>query len=315
MTLVYMFPGQSSRYPEMLDRIVDAWSPARAVVDRASEALGRDLLQRYRGGEAVFESNRDVQVGVFLVSHLHLLALEAAGVTAELSLGLSLGAYNHLVHIGALTFDAALRLVDARGAAYDAGPEGMMVCVQPASEEDLGPIIERARAHGRLGIANFNSPTQQVLGGEQAAVEAAMALCEDELFIQPIVIEKRIPMHTDVFRPVADAFRPYLEQAPWRSPLRPYVPNVAAELREAPTPSELVELLTRHVYTAVKWRASIDAIVARHPDAIFVEVGPRGVLFNLLQKRWHANRKYKSDSAEDLAGNLSALTGQLGGAL
>jgi hypothetical protein len=36
------------------------------------------------------------------------------------------------------------------------------------------------------------------------------------------------------------------------------------------------------------------------------------VLFNLLQKRWHANRKYKSDSLDDLANHLGSLGGELG---
>jgi hypothetical protein len=46
-------------------------------------------------------------------------------------------------------------------------------------------------------------------------------------------------------------------------------------------------------------------------DALFVEVGPRGVLTNLLQKRWHANRKFKSDVPEGLAGNFAALAAEL----
>ncbi len=313
MPLIFMFPGQSSRYPEMIDRIVDAWPDAAAIVEQASETLGRDLRARYVD-DSSFESNRDVQVGVFLTSHLHLRALEAAGVQATASLGLSLGEYNHLVHIGALDFRAALQLVDARGRVYDEGPEGMMACIQPASEEDLDPLLGQARGRGAISIANFNSPSQQVIAGERAAVEAMMELCEDELFVQPIVIEKRIPMHTEVFRPVATALRPHLQQAPWRTPEKPYLPNVTAELLAEPRPEDFVELLARHVYSPVRWRQSIDLLTRQHPDAVFLEVGPRGVLFNLLQKRWHANRKYKSDSPENLASHLGSLGGELGAA-
>ncbi len=313
MTLIFMFPGQSSRYPEMIERIVDAWPEAAAIVAHASEVLGRDLRARYHR-ETSFESNRDVQVGVFLTSHLHLRALETAGVEATASLGLSLGEYNHLVHIGALDFDSALRLVDARGKVYDEGPEGMMACVQPVSEDELNPLLDQARGRGCVSIANFNSPTQQVIAGDKHAVEATMALCEDELFVQPIVIEQRIPMHTEVFRPVAAALRPHLLLAPWQQPVKPYLPNVTAELLEAPQPDEFVDMLCRHVYSPVRWRESIDLLTRHHPEAVFLEVGPRGVLFNLLQKRWHANRKYKTDSAENLASHLGSLGGELGAA-
>jgi hypothetical protein len=36
----------------------------------------------------------------------------------------------------------------------------------------------------------------------------------------------------------------------------------------------------------------------RYPDARFVEVGPGAVLFNLLQRRWHANPRYRTDAAD-----------------
>jgi [acyl-carrier-protein] S-malonyltransferase len=313
MPVIFMFPGQSSRYPEMLERIVDAWPDAVGIVTQASEVLGRDLRALYRD-ETSFESNRDVQVGVFLTSHLHLRALEAAGVHATASLGLSLGEYNHLVHIGALDFESALRLVDARGRVYDEGPEGMMACIQPASEEELTPLLDQVREHGCVSIANFNSPTQQVIAGDRVAVEATMALCEDELFVQPVVIEKRIPMHTELFRPVAAALRPHLAQAPWRAPNQPYLPNVTAELLDSPRPEDFIDLLCRHVFSPVRWRESIDLLTRCHPDAVFLEVGPRGVLFNLLQKRWHTNRKFKSDSPENLATHLGSLGGELGAA-
>lgn len=62
---------------------------------------------------------------------MHLAALEAAGVTAAASLGLSLGEYAHLVHIGALDVAAAVRLVAARGALYEAGPPGRWPASSP----------------------------------------------------------------------------------------------------------------------------------------------------------------------------------------
>src|SRR5262249_34238579 len=118
---ILLFPGQSSRDPAMLERVIDSWAPAAGLVAEASAILGRDLRALYHPsrGAAQFAGNRAVQVGVFLCSHLHLEALRARGLETELSLGLSLGEYNHLVHIGALSFADALRLVDARGAAFD----------------------------------------------------------------------------------------------------------------------------------------------------------------------------------------------------
>lgn len=303
MKSVFMFPGQSSLYPAMVERLLNAEpSVARPLVDTASDVLGRDLARHYRSeNPGIFATNRDVQVGVFLTNHLHLAALVAAGVTAELSLGLSLGEYNHLVHIGALGFGDALRLVEARGRAYDEGPDGAMAAVFPIELEDLLDVVERAREHGSLDIANMNSPTQYVLSGERCALTAALRILEKEpYYVEAVVIERRIPMHSSRFRPVQGAFRPALETAPWQRACLPYLPNILGSPLESPVAADYVELLSRHVCEPVRWRESIDYVVRTRPDVALVEVGPRAVLYNLLQRRWHPVVKFKTDGEADV---------------
>ncbi len=308
-----MFPGQSSRYPEMIDRLWQwAEADARAVLGEASAALGRDLRAHYRADNpAIFATNRDVQLGVFLANHIHLCALERAGVRAGLSLGLSLGEYNHLVHAGALAFLPALRLVDARGAAYDAGPEGAMASVFPLPVEALREVVARAAALGPLEIGSFNSPTQHVLSGARAAVDAAAAILDEEHGVECRIIEERVPMHASIFAPVAAALRPALERAPWRAPRFGYLPNVLGHFEDARAPERIASLLALHVHRPVLFRASIDFLVERCPDAAFVEVGPRGVLHNLLSRKWVARPRFKTDDPGELGPALAATAKEL----
>ena len=159
MTPIFLFPGQSSRYPEMIERLY-GWAglDARWAIAEASEGLGRDLRAHYRRTTPPLRHQpRRAAGGVPCQPRPHL-ALERARVRADYSLGLSLGEYNHLVHIGALRFTDALRLVNARGAAYDAGPAGVMASVFPLSLEELEQVVARARNHGALEIVNLNSP-------------------------------------------------------------------------------------------------------------------------------------------------------------
>lgn len=307
-----MFPGQSSRYPEMLEKLSD-WAPevTRAVLGEASAALGRDLGAHYHAGNPdIFHTNRDVQVGVFVANHIHLAALERAGIRAGLSLGLSLGEYNHLVHAGALGFLQALALVDSRGVAYDSGPDGAMASVFPLPLEELREVVQRASAKGPLEIANLNSPTQNVISGARAAVDAAGAILEEE-GIECRIIEWRVPMHASIFEPAAVAFRPALERAPWRAPRLPYLPNVLGRFEEDPTPARIVDLLAQHVHRPVLFRASIDFLASRYPDAAFVEVGPRGVLYNLLSKKWLSRPRFKTDAPEDAGRAFEATVKEL----
>lgn len=299
-TAIFMFPGQSSRYPEMLSRLREvAPDELAATLGEASSALGRDLERHYRPDNAgMFVANRDVQVGVFLANHVHLLALERRGVRAPLSLGLSLGEYNHLVHAGALGFVEALRLVDARGALYDGGPRGEMASVFPLPLPELEEVVTRAREHGVVEISGYNSPSQHVVAGEPAALAVVADIARDELACECVTIERHLPMHSSLFAPVAAALAPLLGEARWRAPRLPYLPNVLGAIEPRPTPARIAELLVAHVHSPVLWRASIEAALRRHPDAAFVEVGPRAVLHNLLTKRWVSARRLRTDVDE-----------------
>ena len=314
MTLVFMFPGQSSRYPGMLDKLAHLHPRAAEVLGLASDTLSRDLRSHYsEDNAAAFERNVDVQLGVFVANHMMLSALQAEGVDAELSLGLSLGEYNHLTHIGALDFVDALRVVKARGEAYDAGPRGQMASVQPLDLAALEQVVEavRARGLGVLEIVNLNSPRQHVLSGDQAAVEAAVALLEDEHYVVPTIIERQVPMHSSLFTGVGEALRPHLRRVRFRATRRAYLPNRLGSPVPSASSDEFVALLADHVHTPVLWRQSIDHVVASHPDAVLVEVGPRQVLTNLLDRKWVSRPKFATDSREDASVHFARVVESL----
>ena len=293
MPLVFMFPGQSSADPQMVVRALGHGAAAHDVARRATATLGPAVASRYLDPAGMpLVTNRDVQLGVFLATQMHLAQLAAHGIDADISLGLSLGEYSHLVHIGALSFEEALRLVDLRGAAYDTSPPGIMVTVLAAARDEVEQVIAAARPRGLVVISNFNTPTQHVIAGEPAAVTWAAERLEEDFAAHTVVIEQRVPMHTPLLTGVAEQFRPALDRAAWiedRSPAhaaRVYWPNVSATPLHRPTRSDFIGQLAAHVTSPVLWRASVESVAANNPAATFVEVGPGGVLSNRLSRRW-----------------------------
>jgi len=313
MSVVFMFPGQSSRYPGMLSELAALDERNRLLLETASDVLDRDLVAHFsEDNPDAYRRNGDVQLGVFLANHLSLQLLQAAGIRAVASLGLSLGEWNHLVHIGALSFHQALRAVAARGAAYDAGPRGAMASVFPMELDELQAVVDGIELPGVLEITNLNSPRQQVLSGETAAVEEAVRVLEDEHFIQAVIIERQVPMHSSLFEPVGRAFREVLEGLDFASPRLPYLPNRVGRLLHEPTQAEFVELLSSHVHRPVLWRKSIDLVVESWPDVVLVEVGPKAVLYNLLDRKWHRGvHKLHTDTNEDKAAQLDQVIATL----
>lgn len=283
--IVLMFPGQSSRYPEMLAKFTG--SP---ILEEVNDLLGRDLAATLD-----LSTNRDVQLGVFVANELHRARLD---LSTTCSLGLSLGEYNHLVHIGALKLADAIRLVAARGRLYDEAQGGAMVSVFPLEAAPIEAAISRLGLGDRAGIGLYNSPRQHVISGERAAVEQIVAALEDEGYFAATEIEPRIPMHSPWFAPTAKRFAEILDTVEFQPPHVAYVPNTLGRIATDTSPAAIRARLVEHVHRPVRWRESIDAIAAEVSDPLFLECGPKAVLHNLFGKDWMPGRRAKTDAAE-----------------
>jgi [acyl-carrier-protein] S-malonyltransferase len=295
MTIVYMFPGQNSRYPEMIDRLRQ-WSGCARILQAASDILGRDISSHYRAGNPqMFSHNRDVQIGVFLAAYILSEQLAAEGIRPEASLGLSLGEYNHLVDIGALSFASALCLLDARGRAYENGPHGLMMSVFPCEREQVRQALGTAADISiELSVKHF------VIGGETAEVQAAAGRLEEEAFAEIRVIDAALPMHSRFFQPAADAFRAALEKTEWLPASKAYLPNVDGEFLTDAHREVFVDRLYRHVFNTVQWAQSVAAIVNRYRDVVLVEVGPGRILYNAVSREYKHIRCFCADHPESL---------------
>jgi len=299
---IFLFPGQSSASPGALNRARQVHPAAAAVADIARAVLGAGRADAYLDpGGARLASNRDVQITVFLASQMYLAALAAEGIEADVSVGLSLGEYSHMVHIGALTLADALRLVDERGRCYDDAPPGVMVTVLAVDHDTVAEVVDAARMRGSIVISNYNTPMQHVIAGETEAVHWAAGTLEDEHGAHTTVIERQVPMHSPLMTPVAAAFSPALAQAPWRVPAADYLPNVTGTPVAGATADDFVSHLIRHVSEPVRWHASVDLLSTRYPEATFVEVGPGGVLHNMMGRAWRSLRRARVDAPDNLS--------------
>src|SRR5690606_15700675 len=158
--------------------LYDAFPAARQRFDDANEILGFDLARIcFEGPEEELRKTHNTQPAIFLHS---MAVLDALGWTLEGSetrlAGHSLGEYSAYVAAGAMRFEDALRVVRRRGELmYQAGVErrGAMAAVLGLDPDRVEEIL--SRIDGIVVPANYNSPSQLVISGEEAAVEAAGA--------------------------------------------------------------------------------------------------------------------------------------------
>jgi [acyl-carrier-protein] S-malonyltransferase len=268
--------------------VCEKFPAARAVFDRANEALGFDLAKTiFEGGEETVGRTDVCQPGILTVTLAIRAALASKKPETKWShvAGLSLGEYTAHVVAGTLTFEDAVRLVRRRGQymqeASDATPSGM-AAVMGVETDAVEAACAKVRAEGGVVVvANLNSPGQVVVSGERDA----LARCGDAL--TKAGAKRFIPLkvagafHSPVMRPAAERLAADLAATEFRDPRIPVVSNVtAAPVRTA---AEARATLSRQIVEPVLFEKSLRGILAAG-ERLFAEYGPGRTLSAFVRK-------------------------------
>ena len=240
-------------------------------------------------GEAVAQLEQqllqtEITQPAVLATDLALTRLLATyGITPDIVMGHSLGEYGALVAAGALSFEAALEAVSARGsemAHISVEDNGAMAAV-------LAPLDEIERVvdsiDGYVVIANVNSPSQAVIGGATAAVEAAI-----EAFGDAGHTAIRLPVshafHTSIVAPASEPLRQALHRLDLTAPTLPIVANVDGELYPMgpDVQDRMLDILARQVASPVQFVKGLHTLYAQGAR-VFVEVGPKKALHGFVE--------------------------------
>jgi len=282
MVYAVVFPGQGSQSLGM----ADAWTshPAGgAVLDEASEALGRDVVTGCHD-EAALATTGFVQPALLACGVAAFRVLEAEGVAGWVgTAGHSLGEFGALVAADVLTLTEALEVVVTRGRAMQrAGQErpGTMTALLGLGADDADVLCDEARGDDVLLVANHNSPVQVVVSGSVVAIERLEALAKERK-IRAVRLAVAGAFHSPLMDPAVAEIDAALDAVTWRPPRFPIAENVTGELVHDPV--ELASLLRRHVVSPVRWEACVRSLVGAGATTI-VEAGVGDVLTKLLKR-------------------------------
>jgi [acyl-carrier-protein] S-malonyltransferase len=288
MDVVLLFPGQGSQKPGMAKDLVGAFPSARDVFDRADAALGMSVSKlAFEGPADELTLTHNAQPA--LLAHgaaVWAATRDVIGADVVAAAGHSLGEFTAYHAANALGLEDALRLVRRRGELmYKSGLErhGAMAAVLGHTHRSIEEICEQAsREAGVVVPANYNSPGQIVISGEESGVERAMAICKDEGAKRSMRLKVSGAFHSPLMESAEDGLRDALDEATFENPHFSVYANVNAEaVIEA---ARAKELLLEQLTKAVCWTKEIQALAAKYPDALFVEMGPGSVLKNLVHK-------------------------------
>ena len=291
MSLAFIFPGQGSQAVGMGGELAQAFASARAVFEEVDEALKQKLSVLMRDGpEDQLTLTENAQPALMAVSLAVMRVLEQDfGVNVERAAfvaGHSLGEYSALAAAAAISLADTARLLKLRGQAMQrATPVGvgaMASLIGPKSDVALAEAAAKAGAAvGVCVVANDNNTGNVVISGDKAAVDLAIETAKT-LGARAILLNVSAPFHCPLMQPAADEMAEALAAATIIAPRAPLVANVTA--RPTHDPNEIRRLLVEQVTGRVRWRESMEWLVAEGGVTRFAEAGSGKVLSGMAKR-------------------------------
>ncbi|BET26629.1 acyl transferase domain-containing protein [Limnobacter thiooxidans] len=282
----FLFSGQGSQHPGML-RDLFVYFPGLQAVFAQHPELAALVFPAKAHGEAA-QLAQQIAVTDTRVAQPALGAVEWAlhewldgfGVKPAMAAGHSYGELPALAAAGAidptallsLSRQRALSILDAVG-----DDPGYMAAVS-SDRLTIGALLEGFEG---VVMANQNSPSQVVISGPTAAMDAALLhLKANGLACKPIATA--CAFHSPQLSDASVSFAQALRQINLKSPAFPVFSNKTSLPYDAGI-DELVSTLAEQISSPVRWVEEVENMVAQGAD-LFVEIGPKRVLTGLLGK-------------------------------
>ena len=271
MKTVFLFPGQGSQKPGMLDGF-----PSSSFYTDAKEILGQNL--EYLDSEENLRSTVYAQICLFIAGVISASKLQTKGVHPDFVAGHSVGAFAAAVISGVLSFKNALSLIHTRGLLMEqAYPHGYgMAALTGISERTLQTALDLFnRTHDTIYLSNVNAADQQVVAGRLTDLQELIAQMEEMGIRKAQLLHVAVPSHCPLLNNVADSLKTQLEELELNEPSIPYASNHNGRVLK--TMDAIKEDLYKSVATTLRWYDAT-SLIYELGGRIFIEMEPAGVL-------------------------------------
>lgn len=281
MKILLTFPGQGPQFPGMLHRLPPD-EDSRRLLENASSILGEPVLNL--DTHEALGKTRAVQICLYIAGVAYARQVQRAGIAADFTSGLSIGAFAAATAAGALAFEQGLRLVALRGELMEqAYPRGYgLSAISGLLQPRLEDIIARVHsADNPVYLANLNAEDQFVIAGSEAAMAQTCALCREQGAARTQRLAVSVPSHCELLREPAQKLADAMAGVTFQRPAIAYLSGSTG--RVLCQPERIAQDLALNMARPVYWR---DAMVSAYERDVrlAVEMPPGAVLTGLTKR-------------------------------
>jgi [acyl-carrier-protein] S-malonyltransferase len=279
--IAFLYPGQGSQQPGMGRELLED-GEISALCDQCASSAGVDLRRLLTtADDDELRLTQNAQPALCFVGVALTLLLRRRGIKPAAAAGHSVGEYAALAAGGAVDGPRVIKAVVERGSAMaEAAPAGTS---SMAAVLGLDAAAVEAALEGvdNAWPANYNTPTQTVVAGTTAGIEAATKRLQEAGAKRVIPLNVSAAFHTPLMAPAAERLGAALDRIEWRAPRIPVMANLTG--RQHQGGDRIPHVMEMQLRSPVRWSSCVAALLEAGCDT-FLEVGPKRALTGMMRE-------------------------------
>lgn len=308
--VAFIFPGQGAQVVGMGKDLYENYESAKKVFDVADDVLGKNISAMcFNGPEDDLKQTINTQPAIVTMSIAALEAFKSQlKITPRFTAGHSLGEYCAMYCSGVMDLETTLRAIQKRANLMGQVKGGTMAAVLNAPAGSVEKVLEEASKVGYVDVANYNSPVQVVLTGEEEVVKKAGELLIEAGAKRVVPLAVSGAFHSKFLEGASKEFAKFVSDIDLSSASIPVVTNVDASATISG--EDFRNKMPRQICSSVHWTQTIENMIQNGVDT-FVEIGPGKVLSGLNKKISSEITTYNVFDKESLENTVNSLKEEL----
>ena len=278
--ICFLFPGQGSQKKNMGVDLAQNFPESKEIFECASDIFSFDLLDFCKNASVEELKKPEYCQPLIVATNIAAYKTIEQKIKPDFLVGHSLGQYCSLYVSGILSLEDTFNILKIRIESIKkfAKENSTMAAIIGIAPEEIEN--ECKKTDGYVVCANYNSPLQTVISGEEKAVLEVVKNLEG-IAKRCVILNVSSAFHCNLMKDSATYFEKQIENFVFNTPKIPVFSNVTASLVD--NKDEIKKLLVKHFTHPVLFTKTLQNLEQTGP-LIFIELGEGTTLCSLVKK-------------------------------